>query len=65
MEIFTETALKFSFIRYKGFMEVLKYTEKGGRHLEEKLQLLWLILIFVDFGLMFISFPILIYAIIA
>ena len=29
MGIFTETALKFSFIRYKGFMEVLKYTEKG------------------------------------
>lgn len=28
--------------------------------MEEKLKLLWLILIFVDFGLMFVSFPILI-----
>ena len=31
--------------------------------MEEKLKLLWLILIFVDFGLMFVSFPILIYVI--
>ena len=31
--------------------------------LEEKLKLLWLISIFVDFGLMFVSFPILIYVI--
>lgn len=31
--------------------------------MEEKLKLLWLVLIFVDFGLMFVSFPILIYVI--
>ena len=31
--------------------------------MEEKLKLLWLVLIFVDFGLMFISFPILMYVI--
>ena len=45
------------------FMEFLKYTRNGGWDLEEKLKLLWLILIFVDFGLMFVSFPILIYVI--
>lgn len=44
-------------------MEFLKYTRNGGLALEEKLKLLWLILIFVDFGLMFVSFPILIYVI--
>lgn len=33
--------------------------------MEEKLKLLWLVLIFVDFGLMFISFPILMYVILS